>query len=156
MRQISQCFDTKLARLFKEAAALDALSAQVKRHVGDIPCTVSRYHQGTLTLNVQDAVWATRLRYEIPMLRDKLRREGLHQLTSIRVSLSPTNKAEATKKPVREVHISHEAKKIIQESAKHSTYEPLKKALARLSENAHASDKTKSGDTSGNGSSSSG
>lgn len=154
MRQITKCFDSKLAILYKEAVALETLTQRVKHHLSGgkkskyntIPCSVSRFHQGTMTLCVEDPVWATSLRYELPSLRDKLRQEGLHHLTSIRICMTPANKSALVKKKKREVTLSHQAKETIKQSAEFCSYEPLKEALMRLSEHqARASDKATSG-----------
>jgi len=139
MRQITQCFNTPLASIYKQASQLETLTTLVQRHLGNntnepVRCKVSRFANGCLTLAVEDPVWATQLRYELPTLRDKLRQEGLHQLTSIRINLLPaTPAAKPPKKKSRDVCISTEAKRNIRESATHCSYAPLKEALERLS-----------------------
>jgi len=143
MRHITQCFDKKLRKLVRDTASLESLNKTVRYHLEGVPCEVGRFHQGILTLTVKDAVWAARLRYEIPALRDKLRQEGLHQLSNIEVSISPTRQAQAPHKPTRKPMLSEDAKKMLEASAKACEYEPLKKALARLSKH-QASDGNKS------------
>ncbi len=139
MRQITQCLNTPLASIYKQASQLESLTRLVQRHLSKhkheaVPCRVSRFTNGCLVLAVDDPVWATQLRYELPNLRDKLRQEGLHQLISIRINLLPaTPAAKPPQKKSRDVSISNEAKRNIRESAAHCHYAPLKEALERLS-----------------------
>jgi len=151
MRKITQCFNTPLASIYKQASQLDELTRLVQRHLkknhadASVPCTVSRFTSGCLVLAVDDPVWAAQLRFELPNLRDKLRQEGLHQLTSIRINLLPaTPAAKPPKKKPRDAYISNNAKRNIHESAAHCSYPPLKEALERLCKH-QASAKTKSG-----------
>ncbi len=135
MRQITQCFNASLSSIYQEAAHLNTLTTLVKRTLGQekaVPLTVSRFKNGCLLLEVQDAVWASELRYELPKLRDALRKEGLHHLTSIRIQLAPNSVPKTPKKKGAPV-LSTGAKKILQSSAKGCSYEPLKAALERLS-----------------------
>lgn len=147
MRQITQCFSASLASIYQEATQLASLTALVKQQLGQdetVPCEVSRFSKGCLVLAVQDAAWASQLRYELPTLRDKLRKAGLHQLISIRIQLSPSHVAPVEKKQKTSRPLSPKAKQIICESAKHCSYPPLKAALERLGEH-QASTKTTSG-----------
>lgn len=138
MRKITQCFNTPLAAIYKQASQLESLTHLVQRHLKKnehecVPCKVSRFSKGCLVLAVDDPVWATQLRFELPQLRDKLRQEGLHQLTSIRINLLPETPAiKPPKKKSREAFISNNAKRNIHESAAHCSYAPLKEALERL------------------------
>ncbi|MDX2345640.1 MAG: DciA family protein [Legionella sp.] len=134
MRKITQCFTASLASIFEEATQLKTLTALVQEHLGleeVVPCQVSRFSKGCLVLAVEDAVWAARLRYELPTLRDQLRRAGLHHLTAIQINVSPAAK-KPLKKTKRRAILSKQAKQTIGESAKHCSYEPLKAALERL------------------------
>lgn len=150
MRKITQCFNTPLASIYKQASQLDDLTRLVQGHLkkhddAAVPCTVSRFTNGCLILAVDDPVWAAQLRFELPNLRDKLRQEGLHQLTSIRINLLPaTPAAKPPKKKPRDTYISNHAKQAIHESAAHCSYGPLKEALERLCGH-QASANTKSG-----------
>jgi len=150
MRKITQCFNTPLATIYKQASQLETLTRLVQRHLKkneheSVPCKVSRFTNGCLILAVDDPVWAAQLRFELPSLRDKLRQEGLHQLTSIRLNMSPAiPEAKPPKKKSRDAFISNDAKRNIRESAAHCSYAPLKEALERLSKH-QASTNTNSG-----------
>ena len=152
MRQITQCFNATLASIYQEVTELNRLTALVQAYLGKdeasgaVPCDVSRFSKGTLVLAVKDAVWAAKLRYELPSLRDHLRRAGgLHQLTSIRIHLSPSTHAPVQKKKnLHTPHLSEQTKHMISDSAKHCQNAPLKAALERLSAH-HASTKSPSG-----------
>jgi hypothetical protein len=155
MRQITQCFNANLATLFKQASELKTLTALVQKALAQnepVPCEVHSFRGGCLVLAVTDPVWAARLRYEIPSLRDQLRKEGLHQLSSIRISLSPGSTPEPfnNKKRTQGPLLSSKAKQAICESAKHCAYPPLRDALERLGEH-QASTGTNSGYTSDKG-----
>ena len=137
MRKITQCFNNSLASIYQEAEQLKTLTALVQQHLGQdepVPCQVSRFSQGCLVLAVEDAVWAAKLRYELPTLRDQLRKAGLHHLTSIRVNLSPST-PKPLKKAKRAPLFSQQAKQTISEHAKHCSYPPLKEVLERLGSN---------------------
>jgi hypothetical protein len=153
MRQITQCFHASLASIHKQAEQLGTLTRLVQDKLAQpssntpVPCQVNSFKNGCLVLAVTDPVWAAKLRYEIPSLRDQLRREGLHQLTSIRISLSPGGASEPLtprKKPTRTPSLSNQAKQTITSSAKHCSYAPLREALERLGAN-QASTKDNSG-----------
>ncbi len=146
MRQITQCLNSSLASIYQEAAELNTLTALVCEQLQEnIPCHVSRFSKGCLTLTVEDAVWAAQLRYELPTLRDQLRKAGLHHLISIRISLAPHNIHPLLRRyKKRSPQFSKQAKQVICESAEACSYPPLKAALERLG--AHqASTKTPSG-----------
>ena len=146
MRQITQCFNTSLTSIYKEVSQLKTLTDLVQQHLGQnepVPCQVSRFSEGCLVLTVEDAVWAARLRYELPTLRDQLRKAGLHHLTSIRIHLSPASTPLKQKKK-RTPLLSNQAKQAICDSSKHCSYPPLREALKRLGEN-QASTKGPSG-----------
>ena len=150
MRRITQCFNTPLAAIYKQASQLEALTTLVQNYFkktqhASVPCTVSRFTNGCLILAVDDPVWAAQLRFELPNLRDKLRQEGLHQLTSIQINMLPaTPAAKPPEKKDRDASISNDAKRNIRESAAHCSYAPLQEVLQRLSEH-QAPASTKSG-----------
>lgn len=136
MRQITQCFNATLASIREEVATLQTLTTRVQQHLSEaIPCSVSRFSQGCLVLSVDDAVWANKLRYELPALRDALRRAGLHQLTAIRIHLSLCNDKTRLNTPTKNAALSLKAQKTLHESAKQCSYPPLKAALERLAKN---------------------
>lgn len=54
-----------------------------------IYCRVANYRQGVLVLEVANASWLVRLRYEQPMLLSTLRAEILPSLASIDIKINP-------------------------------------------------------------------
>lgn len=139
MRQITQCFNTSLTSIYQEVVQLKTLTSLVQEYLSQnepVPCEVTRFEKGCLVISVKDAVWASKLRYELPTLRDQLRHAGLHHLTSIRINISPASTPflQAQKKK-RSPLLSDKAKQTIRESAKHCSYPPLKEALERLGKN---------------------
>jgi len=77
-------------------------------------CFVADFQKGCLTIGVIDAVWLTALRYELPMLRDRLRQEvGWHGLASIQLKVQPfAHEFEKTKK----LRIKYELSNVAQEA----------------------------------------
>lgn len=137
MRRISQCFNTKLAEIYKQAARLNQLNTtvidylphQLKNHF-----SVGSFHQGYLVLITEDPIWASQLRYFLPELRDTLRKDaGMYQLTSIKINVCADrplllNKSKRTAK----LMLSHQAKEMILSSSEQCSYGPLKAALENL------------------------
>lgn len=53
-------------------------------------CFVANFHQGTITLGVTDACFILPLQYELPKIRDYLRKEtNLKNLVSIKLKVLP-------------------------------------------------------------------
>jgi hypothetical protein len=93
VRRISSCLDPSLLALSNHVENLAKMEIQLQSYLPEalrLVCFVSSFKQGSLTIGVADAVWVTPLRYELPTLRDRLRREGgLHGLTSIQLKVQP-------------------------------------------------------------------
>ena len=86
-------------------------------------------------LIVTDSAWASQLRYSLPELRDRLRREGqLYQLTSIKMLIDDAISTAVPTKPRTLRPISMKSRKIIADLAQECSYSPLKQVLLRLSE----------------------
>ncbi|KTC90995.1 DUF721 domain-containing protein [Fluoribacter dumoffii] len=138
MRSISQCLNKQLADICQRSVQLEELSNKVRRMLPETlanTCHVGSFNKGCLLLTTTDAAWASQLRYMIPELRDKLRKEGgMYQLTSIKIVVTePTvryEKSAATSKHV----LSEKAKEIIISESQQCNYEPLQKALLRLAD----------------------
>lgn len=139
MRSISRCLNKQLIELCQRSVQLEELSNKL---IQLLPvelknsCQVGSFNKGCLVLSTTNAEWASQLRYVIPELRDKLRKEaGMYQLTSIKIALMeptmPYVKPNAPPKPT----LSEKAKAMIINESQTCSYEPLQKALLHLAEN---------------------
>ncbi|WP_298627821.1 DUF721 domain-containing protein [uncultured Legionella sp.] len=136
MRSISRCLNKQLLDLCQRSMLLEELSNKVKQLLPEnlaSACHVGNFSKGCLTLSTTNAAWASQLRYAIPELRDKLRKEaGMYQLTSIKILI-----AEATAIPYEKTNVSahvltEKAKATIISESEQCTYQPLQKALLHL------------------------
>ncbi len=136
MRPISRCLNKQLAELCQRSVQLEELSSKVTQllppNLASV-CQVGSFNKGCLILTTTNAAWASQLRYAIPELRDRLRKEaGMYQLSSIKVNISET--PEPYKKTVqpKSYELSAKAKATIISESEHCTYQPLQKALLHL------------------------
>ena len=148
-----------LRNVQQRAAALLKLNRAVK---GLLPapmqpwCRVGNYRQGVLVLEIANASWMMRLRYEQPALLSALRAQILPSLSSIDIRINPSlmakmenasqiaekNKAIAAESmPVR--HLSSQSADELRGLASRSP-EKLRKALERLADLAGESARTTS------------
>lgn len=136
MRKITQCLNKQLLTLCERSVQLEELSNKIMRFLpADLAkeCLVGSFSKGCLVLTTTDAAWASQLRYAIPELRDKLRKEaGMYQLSSVTVMvIDSVISYKETRKETKSV-LSDKAKAtIIKESAR-CTYQPLQNALIHL------------------------
>ncbi|MBD2780042.1 DUF721 domain-containing protein [Xenorhabdus szentirmaii] len=111
-------------------------------------CRVANYRKQILVLEVGNASWMTRLRYEIPTLLSTLRSEILPSLSSIDIRINPSlmvknsnHLQNSSKSLIKETnndsqdlpkrHLTHESAKILMGLAERSP-EKLKKKLEQL------------------------
>ncbi len=137
MRSIRHCLNKQLADICQRSIQLEELSNKVMQLLPPnlVPwCQVVSFNKGCLVLTTTDATWASQLRYAIPELRDRLRKDaGMYQLSSIKVTL--VEPATQYKKPDA-ASLTHElsdnAKATIISESQHCSYLPLQKALIHL------------------------
>ncbi len=95
-------------------------------------CAVASFQDGTLTILVNNAHWATRLRYQQNKLKQQLQKHkefySINKIT-IKVSPKPISHVEET----HELVMSSQTAKIIAETAKNISHPALHEALERLS-----------------------
>ena len=141
MRPINRCLNEKLIDLCQRSVQLEELSYKISQLLPpDLAneCQVGSFNKGCLVLTTIDASWASQVRYAIPELRDKLRKEaGMYQLSSIKVVvIEPLINNERAVKDVS-ISLSEKAKATIICESQQCTYQPLQKALLHL---AHGDD----------------
>lgn len=104
-------------------------------------CRVANYRNAILIIEVTNASWMTRLRYEIPSLLSALRKEILPSLSSIDIKINPSLSIKAGKKsvtsslkdptPVKKRHLSVESAQSLKYLAEKSP-KKLRERLERL------------------------
>ena len=135
MRRINRCLNTRLIEICKRTVQLEELNSKLNDYLPSTlkeHCQVGSFNHGCLVLVVNDSVWASELRYSIPELRDKLRKEaGIYQLTSIKVMVSTTASPLITK-PLNNPGLSEKSREAIHSSGDQCSYKPLREALYQL------------------------
>ncbi|MGQ3888437.1 DUF721 domain-containing protein [Legionella sp. CNM-1927-20] len=138
MRPINYCLNKQLADICQQVIQLDKLNSLLKPllpiHL-QAYCQVGSFNKGSLLISLTDAAFATELRYYLPTLRDKLRKEaGLYQLMNIKVQLVTADNTKEAKKLKKKQLLSLKARSIIREVGDLCAYRPLKEALHHLAE----------------------
>ncbi|HHF7365722.1 TPA: DciA family protein [Legionella bozemanae] len=138
MRSISRCLNKQLTDLCQRSVQLEELTNKIKLMLPEAlanECQVGSFNKGCLLLTTTDAAWASQLRYAIPELRDKLRKEaGMYQLSSIKVTVIEPQIQYEKSRPLQKHELSEKAKAIIISESQSCTYEPLQKALLHLAD----------------------
>lgn len=135
MRRVGDCLNERMQTLYQQSSQLTKLTKTVNHFIPQelrSCCQVASFIQGSLTLTVSNADWATQLRYYLPELRDKLRRDaGLYQLTAIKLTIADNVKPIKIK-PIKKSLLSAKARDAIHTSGDECDYLPLKEALHNL------------------------
>lgn len=135
MRSIKYCLNKQLSDICQRSIQLEELSAKITQLLPPplaTSCHVGSFTKGCLVLTTS-AAWASLLRFALPELRDKLRKEaGMYQLSSINISvIEPNLESKKTKKTSANALSAKAKANIISEGSKCS-YKPLRKALLEL------------------------
>ncbi|MDI9819222.1 MULTISPECIES: DUF721 domain-containing protein [unclassified Legionella] len=136
MRPISHCLNNQLSKICQHTLQLDALDALLKSSlpphlVGH--CQTGGFSKGCLTISIDNASWATELRYLLPELRDKLRKEaGLYQLVSIKIAIKHADAPAKAKKQKKAATLSSAARVAIRAASEQCDDPTLKGALQQL------------------------
>ncbi|MCX7117973.1 MAG: DUF721 domain-containing protein [Legionellales bacterium] len=134
MRRINRYLNPRLIDLCQRVMLLEELNAKLSSYLPPTltsHCRVGSFNQGCLVIVADDAVWASQLRYDIPEIRDKLRREaGIYQLTSIKLTLATKEDTHPKKSSSR--LLSDKAREAIIEGGQLCQHAPLKEALLNL------------------------
>jgi len=138
MRSISRCLNKQLAEICQRSVQLEELANKIAQLLPAAlakECQVGSFNKGCLVLTTNNAAWASQLRYAVPELRDKLRKEaGMYQLSSIKITV--VEPATSYEKPAQQKNhlLSEKAKATIISESQHCNYEPLQKALLHLAD----------------------
>ncbi|MDR3441655.1 MAG: DUF721 domain-containing protein [Legionella sp.] len=139
MRSISRCLNKQLTDICQRSVQLEDLSNKLTQFLPQElaqACQVGSFNKGTLILTTTNAAWASQLRFAVPELRDKLRKEaGMYQLTSIKVAVVEPIIQYEKPAPQKKHLLSEQAKATIISESQNCSYEPLQKALLHLADN---------------------
>jgi hypothetical protein len=137
IRSINRCLNAQLLNICQRSIQLDELNCKIK---ATLPaplnnyCLVAAFNSGCLLITATNAAWATELRYRLPELRDKLRKAGLYQLSSIKIALAEFDPQQPQKKlPTRKL-LSNSARTNIRNVGELCSYQPLRDALYHLAD----------------------
>lgn len=138
MRSISHCLNKQLIDLCQRSMQLEELSNKIVQFLPEnlvAECQVGSFNKGCLLLKVSNSVWASQLRYAIPELRDRLRKEaGMYQLTAIKIAIIEPHEHVAKPAKKQSHELTDKAKATIISESRLCTYQPLKKALLHLAD----------------------
>ena len=96
-------------------------------------CQVANYRERCLYLLVESSLWANKLQYSLPQLKDQLKQlPEFEKLITIKVIISPPEKTQHPKRPP--LTLSDKNRQVIQQAASAISDPSLKKALQRLAE----------------------
>lgn len=138
MRRINQCLNYQLGEIYQKALEIEKLQAHVLPLLPEelqAYFKVGSFQKSCLTLTTTDAVWASQLRYSLPELRDKIRRSGIHQLSSVKIQITEGENNRSLKKRAAISPLSKQSRSLIADTSSKVSYAPLQEALKRLSEN---------------------
>jgi hypothetical protein len=135
IRPINRCLNTQLLNICQQVVQLDELNRKLRDHLPSPlsnHCQAGSFNKGCLLIATTNASWATELRYTVPELRDKLRKEGLYQLTSIKIAVNDQINQTIADKQAKQTKLSASARDNIRSASELCTYPPLKTALGHL------------------------
>ncbi|CDZ75841.1 Zn-ribbon-containing, possibly RNA-binding protein and truncated derivatives [Legionella massiliensis] len=136
IRPINRCLNVQLLNLCQRAIALEELNDKIKANLPSPlrdNCQAAAFNRGSLVISTLNAAWATELRYQVPELRDRLRKAGLYQLTSIKITIADIAPQLIPNKASPESHpLSEGARDCLKTASEHCSYPPLKEALFHL------------------------
>ena len=133
--QIKRCLNKRLQEICLRSIELEALNYKISRYIPKSMrehFCVSSFNNGCLVLATSDPVWANQIRFSLPEIRDKLRKEEkIYQLTAVKVKIiEPINDKFQPQKSERKM--SNNAITAIDAIIDTCSYEPLKEALKNL------------------------
>lgn len=139
MKRIKNCTNKQLTEICQKVIHLEELNEKLRACLpSNIAehCLVSSFSNSCLLLTLTDAKWATELRYALPDLRDALRRNGLYQLSSIKMVVQTpeytSSNAPLSAKSFKGHQLSNSAIESLKEAGESCHYEPLKQALLKM------------------------
>lgn len=108
-----------------ERQIADCLPAELAGH-----CRIGSVADGCLRLFAATPAWASRLRFEAPRLQRKLACQGIASIRSVLVRITPAT--ESRPLPKRQIHMSRENGRLLEQTARTTQDPRLAQALARL------------------------
>ncbi len=138
MRRINRFLNTRLIDICQRTVLLEELNSKLNGYLPpslQAHCQVGSFNSGCLVIVTRDPAWASQLRYILPELRDRLRKEaGIYQLSSIKITITPIETHPLKKILDTTPQLSPKAREAIIAGGDQCNYEPLKQALHHLAE----------------------
>ncbi|KGP64223.1 hypothetical protein EP47_04000 [Legionella norrlandica] len=138
MKSINRCLNKQLSEICQRSMQLEELSLKISRFLPENladKCQVASFNKGSLLLTTTNAAFASQIRYLLPDLRDKLRKEaGLYQLSAIKITVIEPSPQLQKSIEKNSPTLSEKAKTTIISESQNCSYEPLQKALLRLAQ----------------------
>lgn len=135
MKRIHYYLNTQLMEISNRVIQLEELNNKLQTHLPSYlreHCHVGSFNNGCMVIMVNNAAWASELRYNLPELRDALRKEaGIYQLASIKITMITLDVTKARKPSDKK--LSSTARQAIKDCGEQCEYPPLKQALFKLS-----------------------
>ena len=149
MKKIHHVKDILLGSLLTKAKELVNLNHLISSYLDpaiQAHCHVANYRAGLLVLEVTSSTFATLLRYQVPELRDKLRKQAhLHELVSIKICVQDHHEDPKNHRPQQKACLSTTSRKHIKEMAGSVKDPELQEALLRLADGARGRSRTGTG-----------
>jgi hypothetical protein len=124
-----------LQNLISKALYLEELTLLVRTHLAaELSChvQVANFQAGKLKLTVDSSVWASRLRFCLPHLRNKLpTHAAFNSIISIDYSVQTPPRSLAKSRPARPLISAHNAE-LLQDTAMAISHTKLQQSLLRL------------------------
>lgn len=96
-------------------------------------CRIANLRDDILLLHADSPAWALKLRYSVPDMLDRLRRQPeLQQLRTITVKINPASLVAAPAKKTRRARMSEDTARLLDDVADAITHPTLRTALLRL------------------------
>ena len=128
--------DSTLCRLYRTACRLAHLQVLLEQHLQPAArpwCQVAGFREGTLTLVISNAQWATHLRYQQQrLLRQLVQYPELENLTKIIVRVQPT--IGESRRPAPPPPLPDSAAETLRTTAEAISHPRLRSALQRLAQ----------------------
>ncbi len=132
-----------LQNLVKKAQRIQQLGQKLETHLdpslqGNF--TLANIHEGVATIMADSSAWATRLRYQIPVILDVLTNQlGQNHVKTVRIKIAHQHQNERTKDK-QTISLSSEAASYLTRTADAFGDSPIRDSLLKIASNQKAKD----------------
>ena len=137
MKAINQCLNQQLTVFYNKTTELKQINNTMQQFLPSSLknyCYLAAIINGRMIINLNEISLATELRYFLPELRDKLRKEAnLFQITKIDIRIAEQQKINNT--PNNKLNLSKNVYNTIMDASLNSNYKPLQAAWEKMANN---------------------